>query len=105
MHYKWIGWCNEDNHDKVWGVILLKEPLDIRNGNWGWTHERCVIFWGRRGKKLQTQMSVDDYALYKKIQEKEKRGYVAIQPNKLHMVYPEFESDLEKTTVYAILSS
>ena len=106
MQYKWIGWCKEGNHDKVWGVILLKEPAQLgHNGMWAWTHERCVVFWGRRGKKLQTQMNVDDRELYKKIQEKEKSGYVEIQPDKLNLVYPEFENDLEKTTVYALLSA
>lgn len=102
MRYKWIGWCKESNHDKVWGVILLQDDDKL---NWGWTNERCVIFWGRRGKKLQTQMSVDDHALYKKIQEKEKHGYVEIKSEKLNCVYPEFENDLEKTTVYALLSA
>lgn len=106
MHYKWIGWCREGNHDKVWGVILLKKPPNLsHNGRWVWTHERCIVFWGRRGKKLQTQMSIDDRELYKKTQEKEKRGYVQIQSDKLNLVYPEFENDLEKTTIYALLSA
>ena len=37
INYKFIGWCQEDNHDKVWGVIDLgqAEPSDEHDfGGW-----------------------------------------------------------------------
>jgi hypothetical protein len=40
MNYTFIGWCKEENHDKVWGAIEL-----------GTT--RYVTFWGRRGKNYK----------------------------------------------------
>lgn len=103
MFYKFIGWCHEDNHDKVWGVIMLEDVTN--SSSWSWTNKRCCIFWGRRGKKLQTKLSVDDRNTYNLIQSKKKKGYIEINSNKLNKVYPEFENDLEKTAVYAILKS
>jgi predicted DNA-binding WGR domain protein len=92
IEYKFIGWCKEDNHDKVWGVI------DIGN-------HRCVTFWGRRGKKLQTKISDFTYEIHRLIQTKINKGYIRIDKSKLDKVYPEFEDDLEKTAVMAILKN
>ena len=98
LNYKWIGWCNEEGHDKVWGVIFLGKPKD----NWFYTNEKCVSFWGRRGKKLQTKMVVDDYELEKLINSKKKKGYNEVDRTKLDEVYPEFEDDLSKTAFWAM---
>jgi len=92
IEYKFIGWCKEDNHDKVWGVI------DIGN-------HRCVTFWGRRGKKLQTKISAFDYSVHRLIATKINKGYIRIDKSQLERVYPEFEDDLEKTAVMAILKN
>lgn len=90
IDYTFIGWCQEGNHDKVWGVIKLAD-------------NKCVTFWGRRGKKLQTKIAYFDYSIHRLINEKINKGYVRIQKQQLDKVYPEFESDLEKTAVMAIL--
>lgn len=100
MKFKFIGWCNEDGHDKVWGVIFLEKPEN--NNSWG-SYARCVTFWGRRGKKLQTKQSIDNYDTHKLIQEKKRKGYEEVDVKKLNEVYPEFESDLEKTAFWAML--
>lgn len=91
MIYEYIGWCNQDNHDKVWGIIRLHEMV-------------CIIFWGRRGAKLQTK-KINLYLweanelFYKKI----KRGYQRVNIDCLNEVYPEFQKDLEKTAIWATL--
>ena len=92
--YFWIGWCHEDNHDKVWGIIKING--DDWEGNY-------VSFWGRRGKKLQTKIYEKSYQydmerLYEK---KEDKGYQEIDFEKLNTVYPDFEKDLEKMTFWA----
>ena len=46
MDYKFIGWNKEDGSDKVWGAIYMEDRTIIR--------PKVLIFWGRRGKKLQT---------------------------------------------------
>ena len=98
INYKFIGWCNEEGHDKVWGVIFLEKPTN----SWGYSNAKCVSFWGRRGKKLQTKMVVDDWELEKLIRSKTKKGYQTVDTNKLNDVYPEFEDDLSKTAMWSM---
>jgi predicted DNA-binding WGR domain protein len=91
MDYRFIGWCREGTSDKVWGVINLDKTSS-------------VVFWGRRGKKLQTKIDSDSWELNKLIRAKEKKGYVKVDKDHLDRVYPEFENDLQATTVWALLS-
>lgn len=108
MNYLFIGWCKEDDHDKVWGMIEISKPE-----RWYNTPDKAIpgkycSFWGRRGKKLQTKLiethhpSSDVTALIRK---KEDKGYKAVDMDKLNEVYPAFERDLDKTAVMAILRS
>ena len=108
MNFKFLGWAQEGTHDKIWGVILL-EASTINYGlnralvsDWP-TETKCATFWGRRGKKLQTKITVDDWHLYRLIQTKIDKGYQAIDQTKLNEVYPEFENDLELTAIMAML--
>jgi predicted DNA-binding WGR domain protein len=95
---KWIGWCKEDNHDKVWIVQQLSG--DKFSG-------KFVVIWGRRGKKLQTK--IHDYLtmhyIERLIDSKLDKGYKSIDQKNLESIYPEFQDDLEKTTVWALLSA
>lgn len=98
-YYGFIGWCKEDNHDKVWGYMEIN-PKDVSS------HGTYVTFWGRRGKKLQTKLYRDAYYwdLIKLSESKTRKGYICVDENKLNEVYPEFQEDLEKTAVWALLS-
>ena len=98
MDFKFIGWNHDpvENHDKVWGVIRLDEH---QYGG------KVAIFWGRRGKKLQTKMDIDNQKLDRLIWRKRDSGYNGIPASQLEKVYPEFRSDLEKTAMWAILST
>lgn len=102
--FKFIGWCNDGNHDKVWGVIFLESPKDEFNKGFHYpTHLKCVTFWGRRGKKLQTKASVDDHQMFTLINRKLDKGYSRVNIKKLDEVYPEFQTDLEETAFWATL--
>lgn len=97
MRYEYIGWCKEGAHDKVWGIICLTEDDNYVLGKY-------VSFWGRRGAKLQTKtFEATDYDVYRMYQKKEDKGYKKIEEHELDNVYPEFQSDLEKTAVFSIL--
>jgi len=94
MKFKFIGWCKEGVHDKVWGVIDLGDSL---NG-------KMLTFWGRRGKKLSTKLARYDRTLCKLIDDKQdKKNYKEIDPTQLDKVYPEFKDDLERTAIWATL--
>jgi hypothetical protein len=102
INYKFIGWCKEDNHDKVWVAIMLSDSPDAKNYSWG----RCkwVTSWGRRGKKLQSKIFDGPIGeLYKVKVSKIRKGYRDISPESLNHVYPEFQSDLEKTAIWSLL--
>jgi hypothetical protein len=96
LRYEFIGWCHDpkENHDKVWGVIRLDESF----------YGKILIFWGRRGKKLQTKLDHYSHKTSALIRMKE-REYNYINEARLESVYPEFRTDLEKTAVWAILSA
>lgn len=102
MKYVHIGWCKDEktNADKVWGAICLQEPN-------GWnTDGKFVTFWGRRGKKLSTKIVEDgNYGVNKLFSKKLDKGYKEVDKNGLDAVYPEFEQDLEKTAVWAMLGA
>jgi hypothetical protein len=115
MRYAHIGWCQEGTHDKVWGVICLEETVRPCLTDWDIEEEKStpgkyLVFWGRRGKKLQTKLAhhhrlwLDD-AVEEMFFFKLKKGYKQIDKSKLDTVYPEFEQDLEKTAIWAILRS
>jgi hypothetical protein len=48
-------------------------------------------------------MDRDGWDLDKLVREKQNKGYQLIKEHELKTVYPEFESDLEKTTMWALL--
>jgi len=105
MNYEHILWCHEDNHDKVWGMIRIAEVDIVYSGSRVNTY-KYVTFWGRRGKKLQTKIA-DAFFMDAEHQrdKKLKRGYKIVSKSELDAVYPEFEQDLEKTAVWAMLGA
>jgi len=92
MKYEHIGWCKEGTHDKVWGIIRLG------------SNER-ISFWGRRGAKLQTKylLGTSAWEADDMFRKKIRKGYKEILEYELDDVYPEFQQDLEKTAVWAML--
>jgi hypothetical protein len=99
MKYEYICWMQEGKSDKVWGMILLQDSS-------GWNSEnKYVSFWGRRGAKLQTRIvECCRYEAVTMFQKKRNKGYQEVDENRLDEVYPEFQSDLEKTAIWAMLS-
>lgn len=98
-----VGWCREGAHDKVWGVILLSRHVP---DDFGFMSNKYATFWGRRGGKLQTKIFEGrTWDVKDMFDKKLNKGYKKINPDDLDRVYPEFREDLEKTAVWAILSS
>ena len=100
INYHWIGHCKEGTSDKVWGLIRL-----TNNGKYPeYDSQDYVAVWGRRGRKLQTKIhkGLWEWQARDLCDKKEDRGYKTIST--LEDVYPEFEQDLEQTTVWALLS-
>ena len=97
IHYNFIGWCREDNHDKVWVCVQLSGDR--------WQGKFATI-WGRRGRKLQHKvLAASGREMERLADSKYNKGYRKIDQTELDRVYPEFESDLEKTAVWAMLKA
>jgi predicted DNA-binding WGR domain protein len=104
IDYRYIGWCREDNHDKVWAAIMLQCDEECRR--YGYGQAKWVTVWGRRGKKLQHKVFENDIsALDRVVESKHRKGYTGVNRSELDRVYPEFQEDLEKTTVWALLTA
>ena len=98
INYEFIGWCKEGTSDKVWGVICLHRIEGF--------HYKYLVFWGRRETKLQTvTQEKTHWDIRKLINKKQEKGYVEINTDRLDQVYPEFESDLEATTMWSLLKA
>jgi hypothetical protein len=97
MKFEHIGWMKKDTSDKVWGIILLQ-----LGGDSHWATNKYVLFWGRRGAKLQTKLvECSKYEAKNMFSKKHDKGYQEVDKNRLAEVYPEFQSDLEKTAFWA----
>ena len=95
IDYKFIGWCGDGIHDKVWVCIQLP------GGEW--YNKKLLTVWGRRGKQLQSKLIETSVAEMDRLIRSKERKYAEIPQDKLHEVYPEFKEDLEKTTAWALL--
>jgi hypothetical protein len=104
-----IGWYHKDNSDKIWGAILVKPmPLPLLLQEYSYTYGVWMIFWGRRGRALQTKLTIPmtDRDMHQDhFQKKLDKGYERVARNKLDQVYPEFQDDLEKTTMWTMLKA
>ena len=93
MNFQWVGWCREDNHDKVWALMPL-------------TDGRYATVWGRRGKTLQSKIQAGwQSERDKAIRGKRSKGYQQISLSQLETVYPEFRQDLEQSAFWVTLQA
>lgn len=101
INYRFIGWCKEGRHDKVWIAMQLSEADYISNdGSWG----KVLTLWGRRGGRLRSKIVDDDYDLSTLIKKKRDHGgYIQLSAEHLAKVYPKFKADLEKQFIWSQL--
>ena len=99
LDFEFIGWCNDphENHDKVWTAF--------KTGN------TYYAGWGRRGKKLSFkshgtgwtgEQSLKDV---KRKQQAPKGEYKEVDKFQLFAIFPNFEEDVQKYLMYAVLSN
>ena len=108
FEFRFIGWCNEENHDKVWGYFL--RPTAVITNNWGSTYPikdsgwNCCIFWGRRGKAMQFKADVTGHELNKLVQTKINKGYNKIDSTKLNEIWPTFADEASMKLTFEVLA-
>ena len=99
VNYRFIGWCREGRHDKVWIVIQLRK-YNFDTDEMG----KVLTLWGRRGGSLRSKIVDDDEDLSKLIRSKRNKGYEQYSTERLATVYPEFKADLEKRYIWSMLA-
>ena len=90
-HIEWLGYNNEESHDKIWGWLNLKDG-------------RKYCFWGRRGKKLRFKEHSDVFELLRiQNQKEDKKGYYRVSPNQYDNLVKDFIIEVEIWLTTAIL--
>ena len=89
---EWVGYNGQENHDKVWGWLVMKD-------------RRIYCFWGRRGKQLRFKQhdSLHSVNCVQK-QKQDKKGYLHVPPEQYDNLVKDFLSDVEVWCATAILS-
>ncbi len=102
--FGFIGWCNTDNHDKVWGYFYRPTPGRTDNSPWakkfGWN---VVIFWARRGHAMQFKADISGKELDKLQRSKINKGYNSIRPDTLYKIWPTFDAEMKQKLSFEIL--
>jgi len=86
MNIVFLGWCQNPakNHDKVWGLVDMG-------------HDEYMTFWGRRGKKFQTnRKKMDTQARRQLVHSKILKGYRRVGTDEMDTVYDHFGPDVFK---------
>lgn len=104
--FGFIGWCKEDNHDKVWGYFYRPTP-EAEGKRWVTKHNgwNCVIFWARRGKAMQFKADTTGAELDKLVRNKQNvKNYRSITPTKLFEIWPTFAEECESKLMWDVLA-
>lgn len=101
MRIRFVGWCRDGKHDKIWALVILKEGDQL-----GIIPTKCATFWGRRGKSLRCKIfDVSGPFEYQRvIREKLNHGYKDVT-NDYDNVYPELLETMKKSLSWALLGS
>ena len=98
-----ICWCNEDNHDKIWGYFYRPTP-ESQYRHWNNRDRNCCIFWARRGKAMQFKSDITSIDLENLVRSKRKKGYVEISQPKLFEIWPTFIQEAEAKLMWDVLA-
>lgn len=93
IDFKFIGWCKEGTHDKVWGFFSIGDNLTVH------------VFWARRGKALQFKKDYDGAHLYKLKKSKLGKGYQEISIDRFREIWPNLDDELQGQFTFSILAN
>lgn len=104
--FGFIGWCNEDNHDKIWGYFYRPTPEweSANPSNRYWIQRNVCVFWARRGRAMQFKADITGYDLNKLVDSKRKKGYAEISEKKLMEIWPTFVQEAEAKLMWEVLA-
>lgn len=93
IKFGWIGHCQRDRSDKIWGWVYTGSV---------WRESTVHVFWGRRGKtmsfKTETSLQAQKTAIAK-----ERKGYDSISSDELLRLWPDFMETVEPRLTMHVL--
>ena len=88
--FKYIGWCHESNHDKIWAAVEIDG--------------KYFAVWGRRGKALTFKRHSWFSTLLKVKLSKSKKGYNEVTTDNIDSIFPDFELEVQKQLMFAMMA-
>lgn len=102
--FGFIGWCNEGNHDKIWGYFYRSPPSTVLYSWMDKNQGRNVcVFWAARGKAMHFKPDVSGIELDRLVSSKLKKGYRSITKDKLEAIWPTFGEESSEKLLVEIL--
>jgi hypothetical protein len=97
--FNWIGRCQYDNHDKIWGWFFYFQHESDRK-----TQNKCYSFWSRTGKTPSFKThQYNKWEMKRLVSSKKDKGYNNIDLTDLNKLWPTFYDDIENRFVLHIL--
>jgi hypothetical protein len=90
IKFNYIGWCNEENHDKIWASFSIND-----------SH---YAMWGARGKSVSFKKHDSIWDLNEVTRKKQKK-YWTVNESKITEIWPDFYEQLNKRLFYCILAN
>lgn len=97
---QWVGHCQFDNSDKIWGWFFYNDPTVQQQG----TAKTAYAFWSRTGKTPSFKRhAYSSWTTSKLVKEKVDRKYKEINIEKLVEMWPSFYEDIDNRFVFYML--
>lgn len=96
FEFKWIGRCQYDNIDKIWGVFRIKDR-NKKPITW-------YAFWAVPGKRISISSHSSTYVIENLISKKESKGYKKITKDDLEIIFHNLYEHLEQSYIFKKLS-
>lgn len=99
---KWVGRCQYDNHDKIWGWFYYFQHGYSKSSD---IQPVCYTFWARTGKAISFKKhDYNRWTLNRIVRQKEDKSYKPITLDHLNEIWPSFYHDIENRFIFFILS-
>lgn len=102
---KWVGRCQYDVSDKIWGWFYYRDPTSSPSGpiereKWAY------VFWGPTGKTLQFKRHPNDpWSMKKMVRTKIDRKYVEITPTEFDGLWTDLYDTIHNKFIFHLLAN
>lgn len=86
IEINWVGYCNNDNSDKIWGICREIYGTEY-------------TFWCRRGGTVKVKYHGYNTNTRSLVRSKEDKGYWEIHPTELSTLHPDLIEQLRRAIV------